>query len=70
MDSREKLGNAGVSPASWDLYRVTLNGLLIATCCQLSSMTAQTSVIARAEGPRQFIGFHPRDDVSLPFLPA
>jgi hypothetical protein len=29
----------------------------------------QTSVIARAEGPRQSIGFHPRDDVSLPFLP-
>ncbi|MDR2113469.1 MAG: hypothetical protein LBQ62_10295, partial [Candidatus Accumulibacter sp.] len=26
-------------------------------------------VIARAEGPRQSIGLHPRDDVSLPFLP-
>jgi hypothetical protein len=26
-------------------------------------------VIARAEGPWQSIGFHPRDDVSLPFLP-
>jgi hypothetical protein len=29
----------------------------------------QTSVIARAEGPWQSSGFHPRDDVSLPFLP-
>jgi hypothetical protein len=29
----------------------------------------QTSVMARAEGPWQSIGFHPRDDVSLPFLP-
>jgi hypothetical protein len=26
-------------------------------------------VIARAEGPWQSIGFHPREDVSLPFLP-
>jgi hypothetical protein len=31
--------------------------------------TTPRLVIARAEGPWQSIGFHPRDDVSLPFLP-
>jgi hypothetical protein len=35
----------------------------------LLAMTAPSLVMARAEGPWQSIGFHPRDNVSLPFLP-